>query len=203
MDRNKSRRKRPNLESARRWLKDGLYPVSSPEFYFSDEEFEIHIKGISDELALILPRRFPRTQNLEYAVLKGHLIIEQVIRLYIACHSRVHINPVDLRFTFHQNLEIAYLMGLGVNDPILIPTIELWNRARNQVAHSFRLDCALIDEIIKLSIVDSELEPIDTDRKRIRELRRIVGWICISTAGRIEAEYYANIRQQDKADDLG
>ena len=194
----KSKRKRPNLETAHEWLKGGSFIISPKEHFLSDQEREAEIKEISDELTFDLPRQFPRTQNLEYAILKSHLIIEHVITQYIRCHSRVTVEVDDIRFTFSQKLEIAYLMGFGEHDPVLLPCIGLLNKARNQVAHTFSLKRHLIDELIHITGEGSDPIPIENDRHRISGLRRICKWICAYTAGRMEAEYHVMKVTKDK-----
>lgn len=186
----KSKRKRPNLETAHEWLKEGFFFTSPKEHFLSEEEVETEIRCISDELAVELPKRFPNTQNLEYAVLKGHILIEHAISQFIRSRSRVSIVIESIRFTFSQKLEVSYLMGLGVNDPAFLPCIELINKARNQVAHTFLLDRKIIDEMVKICRPYVATLPIKGDRQRVSALRRICIWVFIYTAAWIESEYY-------------
>ena len=52
--------------------------------------------------------------------------------------SRVLADLTELRrFSFAEKLELAYLIGMGVTDAVLIPSIKRFNKIRNQVAHSF------------------------------------------------------------------
>lgn len=194
----KSKRKRPDLETAHEWLKSGSFTISPKEHFLSDQEREAEIKKIADELAIDLPRQFPRTQNLEYAILKSHLIIEHVITQYIRCHSRVAVEVDEIRFTFSQKLEIAYLMGFGEHDPVLLPCIGLLNKARNQVAHTFSLDKRIIDELIRIAGDPVDPFPIENDRHRVSGLRQICRWICAYTAGRMQGEYYGMKAMNDK-----
>jgi hypothetical protein len=94
---------------------------------------------------------------------------------------------LDIRFTFSQKLEFAYLLGFGANDPILLPTVERLNKVRNQVAHTFTLDRILVDELLRINHEDYDGFKPKNDRERIRGLR----WICAGVCGRVAGEIHA------------
>ena len=195
-----SKRKRPNLDTAYEWLKDGWFSVSPTEHYQSDRGRESEIKRTTEEI-LNVSRQFPSTRNLEYAVLKGHLIVEHVVTQYIRCNSRVVVGLDDIRLSFSQKLDIAYLMGLGVDDPVLLPGIQLLNKARNQVAHSFCLNRDIVDELIRIFGDPEDPFLVENDKHRVSGLRKICRWICGYTAGRIEGEYYAmKFKEEEKSE---
>lgn len=155
----------------------------------SGEEREAALRKVSDDLLGTVKRHFPRTQNLEYAILKAHLILEFALTQYIRCFVLVAVRAEEIRFTFSQRLEIAYLLGFGANDPILLPTVERLNKLRNQVAHSFTLDRAALDEMLRVNSEDYETFKPKNDRERIRHLRSICAFICGRVAGEAEAAY--------------
>lgn len=161
--------------------------ISPSEHYLSAAEHDAEITKISEEL-MDAYMQFPRTQNLEYAVLKGNLIIEHVVTQFIRCHSRVSVDLSDIRFSSAQKLEVAYLMGFGANNPTLLPTVQLFNKARNQVAHG-SVDRRVVDELIR---INSEVDapPLQTDRHRISALRALCTSICAMTAGQLTAEHH-------------
>ncbi len=182
----KYRRKRPSAPEAHRWIKEGgLRSVS----WKTAAEREVEIQGAIEELEG-LPKHFPRTQNLEYAVLKSHLIIERAISVYIGCHASADVDVEAMRLSFKQKLDVAYLMGLGANDAFLLPVFELMNKARNQVAHKFTMEEALIDEIIYLASGGDEEIKADNNRQRVSRLRSICVWYCGVIAGLIQGEFY-------------
>jgi len=188
MKRHQIKRKRATLEDAHNFHKSGSYSVG-PEHRTTDEERKKDIDGVSSYLEELVKTHFPRTTNLEYAILKGHLIIEYALTEYIRCHSRVFIEREKVKFSFSQKLEIAYLMGFGVNDPTLFPTVEAFNRVRNQVAHTFSLDSKVVDELIRINSEDYDTLEIKSDKQRISGLRKICLWVCGFTAGVIIGEY--------------
>lgn len=189
MERRKIKRKRPNFETAHSFHRGGDFRVG-PEGLLTDEEHEKEIERTRDELHTVAVKEFPRTQNLEYAILKAHLIIEHAITQYIRCFARTLVDLKDIRFTFAHKLEIAYLMGFGANDPVLIPTVERLNKVRNQVAHSFNLDRDALDELLRINVEDYDNFSPKSDRERISILRSICYGICGRTSGEITAAYF-------------
>jgi uncharacterized protein YutE (UPF0331/DUF86 family) len=148
------RRDRPNLKTAHQFFREGSFSVDPNRHYFSGKEREAELTKISDELRLMVKRQFPRTWNLEYAVLKAHLIIEHALTKYIRSFATTYVDVKALRFSFSQKLEIAYLLGFGAHDPILLPTVERLNKIRNHVVHTFELDRSQLDEIIQINSDD-------------------------------------------------
>lgn len=122
------------------------------------------------------------------------MIVKYALTQYIRCFALVAVQAEDIRFTFSQRLEIAYLLGFGANDPILLPTIERLNKIRNQAAHSFTLDRVALDEMLRINSEDYETFKPKNDRERIRHLRWICGFICGRVAGEAEAAYVVATR---------
>ena len=184
------KRARPTLKTAHEFYKEGGFLTDPKIHLLSGKEREAEIKNVADELCEIVTHQFPRTQNLEYAILKSHLIVEFALVQYIRCFAAVATSTKDIRFTFSQKLEFAYLLGFGANDPLLLPTVEQLNRVRNQVAHTFTLDRTVVDELLRINHEDyDEFTPRD-DRERIKLLRRICIFVCALVAGKIEAAYF-------------
>jgi hypothetical protein len=184
------RRKRPTFKTAHQFLKEGTFTTSPKLHYLSGEEREKEIKGVCDSLQETIRTQFPRTQNLEYAILKAHLIVEHALVQYVRCFARTAVSVSDIRFSFSQMLEVAYLLEFGANDPILLPAVERLNKLRNQVVHTFDLDRVALDEMLQIYHEDyTDFKP-KNDRERIRILRWICAHVCGLTAGQIEASYY-------------
>lgn len=180
------KRKRITLNDAEKYLKDGIGGGMSYSDYISNEERQIIIEKVTDELLNIIPGKFPRTANLEYAILKTHLIVEYALTQFIRCSSYVLVDLGSIKFTFSQKLEISILYGLGSGNPVLIPSLEIINQLRNQVAHKFSFKIDLVDKLIKLN---SELSEKDlNDRRRIRYLKSICAAICGAVIGNIETK---------------
>ena len=121
------KRKRPTLETAHSFYKEGSF-YTGHEHRLSGAEREAQIEAVLEDLRTIVKRQFPRTGILEYAVLKAHLIVEHALSQYIRCFALTSVEMESLRFTFAQTLEVAYLMGFGANSPTLLPTVERLNK---------------------------------------------------------------------------
>jgi uncharacterized protein YutE (UPF0331/DUF86 family) len=195
------RRDRPNLETAHQFFREGSFSVEPNRHYLSGKEREAELTKISDELRSIVKRQFPRTRNLEYAVLKAHLIIEHALSQYIQSYATTYVDMKALRFSFSQKLEIAYLLGFGAHDPILLPTVERLNKIRNQIVHTFVLDRSPLDEIIQINSEEYKDLKSKDDVERIRYLR----WICLSICGRVAGQiigtYVATVHLEQEGSD--
>ncbi len=177
------KRERPTFKTAHDFHKEGSFLVDPKQHGLSGEEREAEIERIGDKLGDLVMRQFPRTQNLEYAILKSHLIVEYAITEYIRGFSAVVVPIESIRFTFAHRLEIAYLLGFGANDPLLLPTVERLNKVRNQVAHTFSLDRGALDEMLRVNGEDYDSFEVKSDRERISRLRAICAHICGRVAG--------------------
>lgn len=179
------RRPRATLADAQRFAHDGACRGMRVEDYLSDEDRSRIAEEIDDHLSQVPRDHFPRTGNLEYAILKTHLIVEFAITQFICGSSPVLVKPETLRFSFVEKLEIAVLLGFGFGCPTTIPSAELLNRIRNQVAHRFCFDRRLVDELIRINREDVDVARL-TDRQKIACLRRLCFAICGKTAGWVQ-----------------
>jgi hypothetical protein len=174
--------KRPTLKTAHEFHRAGIYPPGHDGQYLTDEEHDRGLVSIEEDLHSIVRLQFPKTQKLEYAILKAHLIVEHAIGQYIRACANVVLDVKSMRFSFSQKLDIAHLMGFGAHSPTLIPTVELLNRARNQVAHSFDIDRSIVDELLRINAEDYDTYRPKNDRERIRGLKLmcalVTGFIC-------------------------
>jgi hypothetical protein len=91
------------------------------------------------------------------------------------------------------------LLGFGANDPVLLPTVEGLNKVRNQVAHTFTLDRAVVDEVLRINHPDYETFRPKNDRERISVLRSICGYLCGRISGEMLGTYYATVHFEEKA----
>lgn len=190
------KRPRPNLETARKFFNEG-WSVDPQRHYTSREERETQIQFIYDSLKDI-GKRFPRTQNVEYAVLKAHLILEYAIIQYIRGYSEVYLEEKDINFSFYQKMEIAYFLGFGANDPRMLPTIQGINKIRNQIAHSFAFDKKDLDEILRINSDDYDGFIVSKDTERIKYLRLICQFICGRVAGEMLGAYAVAVHFEER-----
>lgn len=183
MQKPKYKGRRPTMLTAHQYHREGSW-YTGPEHFMTPEERQAEREAIIEDLACLVQRQFPRTGNIEYAILKGHLIVEHALVQFLRVYSAVHTEPQDIRLSFAQKLEVAVLLGFGMRDPVLLPTVEALNRVRNQVAHSFGLDKAVLDEMLRVNHEDYRNWVAKNDRERIRGLKLICAYIC----GRVAAE---------------
>lgn len=196
-----TRKNKPTLQTAHDWVKGIISYGMGEGDYLTTEERISEIESVREELEQLVKKEFPRTKILEYAILKSHLIIEHAVSQYIRCLSTNLVPLESLHFTFSQKVEIACFMGFGLGNPVVLPTIELLNKARNQVAHKFSLDTQIIDEMLRINSDDYDSFRIESDIERIRFLRNNAAFLCGYIAGGIDArlniteEQYKNFVQ--------
>jgi hypothetical protein len=182
------RKPRPTLKDAHEFRARGTYSVGGND-YVTDAERFAEVERVHEELHTLATKAIPRTRNLEYMVLKCHTITEFAITHYIRCLSSPVLESKEIRFTYSQKLEIAYLLGFGVADPVLVPTLELLNKARNQVAHTLSFDPNVIREFLQIN-ADSKLPKNLTLTEQLRGLRQITAAICGAVSGSISAHVH-------------
>ncbi|MGR3494162.1 hypothetical protein [Citreimonas sp.] len=186
------------------FFKEGSFSIDPVAHYTSPEERKAEITAIAEDLEE-LSKKFPRTQNIEYALLKAHLIIEHVLLQYIRAYATTHVVEKDFKASFAQKIEIAYLLGFGANDPYMLPTVEGLNRLRNQIAHTFELDRTRLDEILRINSEDYDNFCVSTDRQRVTRLRAICRYLCARVSGEMMGdfavvEYFEGARQREPDD---
>jgi len=180
-----SKRKRTSLQDAHLFIKNGVGGGTKDSDYISDYDRENIVNEVTYDLINIVKRNFPKTTNLEYAILKTHLIVEYALTQFIRCSVYVLVESESINFTFIQKLEIAILLGLGHGDPTFVPTLELINRLRNQVAHKFNFSIESVDDIIRINLGEVTIQL--NNKQRISYLKSICVSICYRIIGNIEA----------------
>ena len=198
-----TRRTRTTLSEAHQFRSNGVGDGMRAVDYLTDADRVRIVEEVEEQLLEIARQHFPRTNNLEYAILKTHLIIEYVLTQYIRCTSSVLVEPESLRFSFSEKLEIAILHGFGNGCPTSVPSVELLNRIRNQVAHRFSFDMQLVNELIRINSEDIDVRAL-TNRQRIACLRRWCYFICGMMAGELRMAIEVTKRAEpDAAPDRG
>lgn len=93
-----------------------------------------------------------------------------------------------------------FIRSFGAHDPTMIPTVELLNRVRNQVAHSFDLDRSLVDELLRINSGDYPTYRPKNDRERIRGLKLICAFVSGYVSGLILSHYYHDKERRESVD---
>lgn len=177
-----TKKKRTTLADAQQFAAGSiLFGVDAGD-YLSDAERQQIIDDVSAQLMDVTRVHFPRTTNIDYAILKAHLIIEYALTQMIRCSSVVLVQPEALKFSFSEKLEIAVLLGLGNGCPTTVPSIELLNRIRNQVAHRFSFERALLHDLARINSDSVDIASL-SDRQVVSCLRHFCAWICGLIAG--------------------
>lgn len=181
-----SKRKRTTLTDAKQFaVGNANFGINSSD-YLSDLERRHIVDEATKQLEDVTRAHFPRTSNLEYAILKAHLIMEFALTQVIKCSSPMLVRSESLRFSFSQKLEIAILLGLGNGCPTTVPSMELINRMRNQVAHRFSFDRALLQDLITINSDDINAASL-SDGQLVRGLRYFCEFSCGQMAGHLRA----------------
>lgn len=177
---------KPSLEIAHKIASGKQHARISINEYFTDSERIHEVRDVVESIKKVATKNFPRTQNLEYAILKTHLIIEFAITEFIRCSMSIvsKTNRIDLKFS----QKITFLFQLGFNDEVLLPCIELLNKARNQVAHNFTINKDYIDEIIRLLSENYNNFNLKNDIERIKGLKYFCFYVSGMIAGQLEAK---------------
>jgi hypothetical protein len=180
---------RPRVEDARK--ASGL--IFSADDIITDIERRDLLEKISQAIEDTVKANFPETDNLEYAILKAHLLIEYIVEKYIESMSFYRVEVADLRFQFAQKVEMAAMLGFGALSNKTLPTIDLLNKSRNQVAHRFTVDRKHLDEAYRWWADDSDEVDAATDVDRIGFLK----WFCEILAGETSGTLWAHALKSD------
>ncbi len=87
------------------------------------------------KFVLNIEKLLAKEATMEALILRGHLVIEDLLRQLLAAHSVKPEFLKDARLTFFQALRLAQAIdGGGLRDQ-LFARLELLNRIRNTLAH--------------------------------------------------------------------
>lgn len=177
------RKPRPTVQDAFEYLRQGYFSIDCHE-YVSWDDREKALNALERDIRILNRKHLSRTKNLVLAILAGHIIVEFVLNKFI---EYVAINQVDVsreRFTFSQKIALFHMFTFPAA-PRLIPTLDLLNTLRNQVAHSLDLDRAQLDRLIHINNDLPGGAPKLDDRARLKAIKRIVNSVCSEMVGTI------------------
>ena len=117
-------------------------------------------------------------------VLKGHLLVEELLREYIKARVTNHKYLDDARLTFHQCLCIARSLSNNNDNSKLWKSIKLLNTLRNKLAHSLEPNDIdnKIDEFVNYLTMDDIKGDYMDDDKRYGVLSTCLLTVCSSLA---------------------
>ena len=98
------------------------------------DKFFFHMFGIKD---------------LDYLILKGHILTEHSLHFFIEKTSVEKINFSKIKFSYSNKVEIAKTLGLFKSNTKLYEELKLLNKLRNSIAHKLKYDEKLFTDFIK------------------------------------------------------
>ncbi len=193
----RSRRKRPTLQEAEQYIKNGYGYCMRAEDYVPVAERKKRLIALAPELEAKFKQHIPRSRNLELVVLKCHLLVEYMFNQYIDLIAPTE-GVIDAeRFTFKQKVSLVHMLGLPP-DPRFLPTADLLNSIRNGVAHTLTIDRQKIDELILVNSGDPEDVRGLSDAQRSSALKSITRFMCWKMLGVIEAKHEMEWMMEEK-----
>lgn len=159
-----------------------------PEDRFTAKERTEAVVAAGEEIQKKCREALPRARNLELLILKCHVTVEFAVEAYIRAVSAGNVNDNELRFGFEEKVNIAFMLGLGVKDPLLLLSIRLLNRIRNDMAHRLTLNEKKLDELIRINSDQYNEKHTFTHSERLSGLKSITYATCGMIAGFMEAQ---------------
>ena len=98
------------------------------------DKFFFHMFGIKD---------------LDYLILKGHILTEHSLNFFIEQTSIEKINFEKIKFSYSNKIEIAKTLGLFKSNPKIYEELKLLNKLRNSIAHKLKYDEKLFKDFIR------------------------------------------------------
>lgn len=183
----KTKIERPTQKDALEFIKEGFYHVGSDKFVSSSERVR-ELEKLSRNIQEFLKNQIPKSKNLDLVILKCHLLIEYMMDQLINLFSKHKIDITKERFTFYQKISLLHILGFPA-DPTILPSIEIINKLRNQVAHTLSIDRGLIDTLLKINCEDPDSFRTPNDNERAGGIKSITKFICGALMGIIEAHH--------------
>ena len=181
----RSRRKRPNLAEAEEFLRRGHGVNMAASHYVSVEERRQRLAKLAQEVPALLRAELAKVRSLDLAVLKCHLLLEFMLNQFIDLTAPTEGALGDARLSFKQKPAVAHALGLPA-DPLFLPSLDLLNTIRNQVAHTLAPNRALIDKLVRINSEEPDEVQNLTDAQRVAALKQITRFCCAKMLGMIE-----------------
>lgn len=149
------------------------------------EERKQRISDLSDGLKTKIKSHIPRSKNLELVILKCHLLLEYMFDEFIDLMAPTEGVIQNERFSFKQKEALVHMLGFPAG-PIFLPTVDLLNKIRNQVAHTLEINRDNIDELIRLNFENPDEVAVIDDAERTKAIKQITRCMCFHVLGVIE-----------------
>lgn len=189
----KLRKPKPTLKEAEKFRKVGHYSVLEKDYIKFKERIE-DISKSKNEIEKLIKRELPKVRRLDLVILKCHILLEYMLNQYIRFVGNNEYDISKDRFSFSNKIIIAHILGLPP-DPTFIPSLEIINKLRNQVAHTMSLNRELIDTLIKINSDKEDIPKEIDDKFRAIAIREITKFYCGAFLGAIEGHNYVIFKQ--------
>jgi hypothetical protein len=183
----KSNIKRPSQKDALEFIKRGFYRIGKEHYVIPENRIE-DLDQLSNRIRELLKKHIPKSRNLDLVILKCHLLIEFMMDQLINLFSVHKIGIQKERFSFNQKITLLHILGFPP-DPTILPSIELINKIRNQVAHTLSIDRDLVDTLLKINAEDPDTFRVTNDNERVKAIKSITCFICGALMGVIKAHH--------------
>lgn len=177
----------PSLEDAHQYHKEGSWSIG-PEDRFSPAERRAAAIAARNEIEKKCRKALPKTRNLELLILKSHITIEYAVETFIRSFSAGNVDDYIGRFNFDEKVKIAFMLGLGIKDPLMIPSIRLLNRIRNDIAHRLAINENDLDEFVRINSEQYKGQKTFSLSERLGCLKFFTYTTCGQIAGFISAQ---------------
>jgi hypothetical protein len=135
-------------------------------------------------------RLMPRSQDLTVILLKGHLLIEEILRAYLEGLTAHPTLLKDIRLTFYQCLRLVQAMSVAQPDDPLWQLIEATNTLRNELSHRAEVDhLDLKADRLNRFFGDADFTASKTARERATRLRNTFAIALGLLSGRLEGHF--------------
>jgi len=178
---------RPKLNDALEFVKKGHYTVSRDKFVSPKERIK-EVEELEANIKKLLKQEIPKSRSLDLVILKCHLLVEYMMNQFITLSAKNKFDISKERFTFSQKLSLVHAFGFHL-DPTILPSIEVLNRLRNQVAHTLVLDRELVDTLLKINSEDPDSFAVLGDKERLRGIKSITWFLCASLMAAISVHH--------------
>jgi len=176
------------MQEAEDFRKRGIGVGMTASDYVTIAERKERLNKLAADLNKLLKTHLSKPRTLDIVILKCHLMVEFMFNQYIDIIAPTEGIIESERFTFKQKQTLLHLLGFPA-DPLFMPSIDIINKLRNQVAHTLAIDRNTIDNLIRLNADEPKQARNLTDAQRATWLKHITKFICWMILGAIEAKH--------------
>lgn len=155
------------------------------------------IATLTKDIIPKIEENLPKEDNLELAILKGHILLEYLMNKAIEIKSSYKYDMEKSSFSFSQKIDILVILNLIETNSCSYQVLKTFNTIRNQIAHRFIFDRRLVTKMIKLGLQETKGEnhiPTD-DTERAKAVKFLVPFLSgMITASLIKYKPYKNIK---------